>query len=155
MCGELSSPSSLFRSPAAAAGPPPAPLARRRRPPAPQPPAKARPDPRADGAPTLVGLRTDEEFDAFVAGAAGGAAIVQFGSSWCQKCVDVFPHFYRLSKAYPATRFGLAQVDYMRTAAAGVRYSPTFAFYRGGRRVDALVGAGGQRLADRVWLHAD
>lgn len=43
----------------------------------------------------------------------------------------------------------------MKEAAAGLRYSPTFAFYRKGKKVDVLVGKDAQKLADRVWLHAD
>jgi thioredoxin 1 len=40
-------------------------------------------------------------------------------------------------------------------AAQGIRYSPYFAFYKGGQKVDEVTGKQPQRLADHIWLHSD
>jgi hypothetical protein len=48
---------------------------------------------------SLKGLRSDEELAAFVAGSKGGnTAVVEFGTTWCVKCHEMFPQFYQLTK---------------------------------------------------------
>ncbi len=37
----------------------------------------------------------------------------------------------------------------------GIRYSPTFHLYRGGKVVDQVLGKDPQRLEDHLWLHCD
>ena len=46
----------------------------------------------------MAGLRAEEELSAFLAAAPDTTAVVQFGTSWCVKCHEIFPIFYRLSK---------------------------------------------------------
>lgn len=48
----------------------------------------------------MAGLRTDEEFDSYMAEQKGEphAVLVQFGSTWCKKCHEFFPTFFQLSK---------------------------------------------------------
>lgn len=118
-----------------------------------QPPAKAAPN-NALG-PAFAGLRTDDEFRDFMSANKGETAVVEFGTTWCAKCHEIFPTYYMLSRHYRRLKFALAQVDYMKEAAQGIRYSPTFAFYRNGRKVDEVLGKDGQKLADHIWLHAD
>lgn len=43
----------------------------------------------------------------------------------------------------------------MRAGAAGITHTPTFAVYRGGRRVDQFYGAQQQQLRDHIWLWSD
>ncbi|KXZ44098.1 hypothetical protein GPECTOR_74g712 [Gonium pectorale] len=52
-------------------------------------------------------------------------------------------------------KFAVAQVDTLKDAVKGVKYSPTFHFYRNGRVVDRVLGKEPQRLADHLWLHSD
>ena len=48
-------------------------------------------------------------------GASCGAnqVVVEFGSTWCTHCEEMFPHFLRLSRRHPQNKYVLAQVDYM------------------------------------------
>ena len=39
--------------------------------------------------------------------------VVEFGSTWCTHCEEMFPHFLRLSRLHPQNKYILAQVDYM------------------------------------------
>lgn len=74
----------------------------------PQPPHKPPPN-NALGA-AMAALRTDEEFNDFIKSSAVGTAVVEFGSSWCAKCHEIFPAFYTLARQYPGHSFALAQV---------------------------------------------
>ena len=53
---------------------------------------------------------------------------------------------------FPNTRFVLADADYLPELAADVRYTPTFSFFRAGKKVDEFVGTNTQMLRDRTWL---
>lgn len=110
--------------------------------------------------PRMAGIRSDAELSTFLSqnkhkgGAA--AAVVEFGTAWCQKCHEIFPAFYALSKKYPQHSYAVAQLETLSAAAtSGLRYTPTFCIYRGGRKVDEVVGKEPQRLEDHLWLHAD
>ena len=46
----------------------------------------------------MTGLRTDEELADFINSSKGGTAVIEYGTSWCQKCHEMFPQFYKLSK---------------------------------------------------------
>lgn len=47
-----------------------------------------------------------------------------------------------------------ADIDECPETTQHIRYTPTFHFYRDGERVDAMFGAGQERLHDRLWLHS-
>lgn len=118
-----------------------------------QPAAKLQPP---QIAPHMHGLRTDDEFDDFMKGTKGNRPVlVQFGSTWCVKCHEFFPTFFTLSKKYNQVTYAVAQVDYMKERAKSIRYSPTFAFFRNGKKVDELVGKDAQKLEDHLWLQSD
>ena len=36
-----------------------------------------------------------------------------------------------------------------------IRYSPTFSFFRNGKKVDEVVGKDAQKLEDHLWLQTD
>lgn len=55
---------------------------------------------------------------------------------------------------FPQHRYAVAQVEGMPGAVKHLRYTPTFAIYREGRKVDEVVGNEPQRLADHLWLWA-
>lgn len=46
----------------------------------------------------MKGIRTDEQLSAFLNSSKPGTAVVEFGTSWCLKCHEMFPQFYQLSK---------------------------------------------------------
>ena len=56
---------------------------------------------------------------------------------------------------HPQHKYVIAQVDYMKDALQGIKYTPTFALYKKGRKVDQFFGPSVQQLQDRVWLHSD
>jgi thiol-disulfide isomerase/thioredoxin len=46
----------------------------------------------------MQGVRTDEQLAEFLSSSKPGTAVVEFGTSWCHKCHEMFPQFYKLSK---------------------------------------------------------
>ncbi|PNH07223.1 Thioredoxin-like 3-3 [Tetrabaena socialis] len=103
----------------------------------------------------MAGLRTDDEFYGYLQDNKASTAVVQFGASWCTKCAEFFPTWYQLSKGFPQLKYAVAQVDTLDQAVKGVKYSPTFHFYRNGKVVDRVLGKEPQRLADHLWMHSD
>lgn len=55
---------------------------------------------------------------------------------------------------FPNVKYAVAQVDYLDEAAKNVQYTPTFAIFKQGKKVDEFYGANEQQLRDRLWLHA-
>jgi thiol-disulfide isomerase/thioredoxin len=47
---------------------------------------------------TMKGLRSDEDLAALISSSKGGTAVVEFGTTWCVKCHEMFPQFLQLSK---------------------------------------------------------
>lgn len=62
--------------------------------------------------PHITGLRTDEQLHEFIEGSrqSGATALVNFGSSWCRHCHELFPAFLSLSKQFPRLSYAVAQV---------------------------------------------
>jgi thioredoxin 1 len=57
---------------------------------------------------------------------------------------------------YSQHSYAVAQLETLDPATtAGMRFTPTFGIFRGGRKVDEVVGKEPQRLEDHLWLHAD
>lgn len=56
---------------------------------------------------------------------------------------------------YDQHRYAVAQVESMPGATSALRFTPTFGIFRGGRKVDEVVGKEPQRLEDHLWLHTD
>lgn len=55
----------------------------------------------------MAGIRSDEELASFLtasktsadtASTSQGTAVVEYGTSWCTKCYEMFPSYYKLSK---------------------------------------------------------
>lgn len=46
----------------------------------------------------MKGLRSDEDLAALISSSKGGTAVVEFGTTWCVKCHEMFPQFLQLSK---------------------------------------------------------
>lgn len=103
--------------------------------------------------PNMSGIRTDDDMEQFLFKTRRDTAVVNFGSSWCTHCHEMFPHMIALSKLFDSLKYGVAQVDYLSEGAQGVEYTPTFAVYRKGKKVDQFFGANAQQLYDHLWLH--
>lgn len=104
--------------------------------------------------PNVTGLRTDEQLRDFLDRNKAETVLVNFGSSWCHHCHQMFPHFLSLAKQFPQLKYAVAQVDYMHEAVKGITYTPTFAVYKRGRKVDQFFGSNAQQLRDHIWLQA-
>lgn len=104
--------------------------------------------------PNVTGLRTDEQLREFLERSKDDTVLVNFGSSWCSHCHQMFPHFLALAKQFPRLKYAVAQVDCMHEATRGITYTPTFAVYKRGRKVDQFFGANAQQLQDHVWLQS-
>ena len=59
------------------------------------------------------------------------------------------------SPQFPQLKYAVAQVDFMKERAKEIRFSPTFVFFRGGKKVDEVVGKDAIKLEDHLWLHSD
>ncbi|CAL5223849.1 g6432 [Coccomyxa viridis] len=103
----------------------------------------------------VLGARSDNELRLALLTGRAGSVIVNYGSSWCAHCHELFPHFYDLARQFPQHRCVVAQVDYMKDALQGVKVTPTFAVFKKGRKIDQFFGPSPQQLRDRVWLHSD
>ncbi|GAB4818051.1 hypothetical protein N2152v2_005097 [Parachlorella kessleri] len=104
--------------------------------------------------PNITGLRTDDQLQDFLARHKEETVLINFGSSWCTHCHQMFPFFIALTKQFPELAYAVAQVDYMKDAVKGITYTPTFAVYKKGQKVDQFYGAHHKQLADHVWLHS-
>jgi len=112
--------------------------------------------------PNVKSARTDDEFNALVRrrkeerdeDGRDDLVVVDFGAVWCEHCRGMLPAFLGLADAYPGHTFVVADVDRLPIAADAIRYTPTFSFYRRGRKVDEFFGGTEQKLQDRVWLHS-
>lgn len=82
------------------------------------------------------------------------SAVVNYGASWCHVCSQILPTFCQLSNEFPKLSFIYADIDECPETTQNIRYTPTFHFFRDGERVDEMLGAGEQRLQDRLWLHS-
>ncbi|CAH9135623.1 unnamed protein product [Cuscuta epithymum] len=81
-------------------------------------------------------------------------AVINYGASWCRVCSQILPVFCDLSNSFPKLSFVYADIDDCPETTQHVRYTPTFHFYQDGERVDEMIGAGEERLHDRLWLHS-
>ncbi|CAL1399307.1 unnamed protein product [Linum trigynum] len=81
-------------------------------------------------------------------------AVINYGASWCSSCSQILPAFLRLSDHFPKLSFVYADIDECPETTNNIRYAPSFHFYRDGEKVDEMIGAGEERLHDRLWLHS-
>nr|CAB3487918.1 unnamed protein product [Digitaria exilis] len=81
-------------------------------------------------------------------------AVINYGASWCRVCSQILPSFCKFSNEFKNLTFIYADIDECPETTQSIRYTPTFHFYRGGERVDEMLGTGEERLHDRLWLHS-
>jgi thiol-disulfide isomerase/thioredoxin len=46
----------------------------------------------------MSGIRTDPDLQSFLQTSKPGTAVIEFGTSWCHKCHEMFPTFFALTK---------------------------------------------------------
>mmetsp|Transcript_1823 Transcript_1823/g.3281 ORF Transcript_1823/g.3281 Transcript_1823/m.3281 type:complete len:104 (+) Transcript_1823:716-1027(+) len=95
-------------------------------------------------------LETKAEFDEVVAG--DKLVVVDFTASWCGPCQVIAPIFAGLAETYGDVVFVKVDVDANEETAAACEISamPTFQYYKGGAKVDELVGASKDALEGKI-----
>lgn len=70
-------------------------------------------------------------------------AVVDCYADWCGPCKMIAPEFAKMEHEFPAIKFYKVNVEEEEGLAAdlGVTAMPTFFFFKGGKKVDELVGA--------------
>ena len=72
--------------------------------------------------------------------------MIDYSTTWCGPCKMVLPKYVELSEKYPSVTFLKCIGDSSAEASAlmkreGVRSVPTFHFWKGGAKLDAVNGA--------------
>lgn len=60
--------------------------------------------------PNMAGVRTDDQLEELLQRHGGDTVMVNFGSSWCHHCHQMFPAFVSLSRQFPQLKYAVAQV---------------------------------------------
>ncbi|ELU09227.1 hypothetical protein CAPTEDRAFT_156442 [Capitella teleta] len=81
------------------------------------------------------------EFDAQLA--SGATLLVDFYADWCGPCKAIAPKLEEMAQQYSSIVFLKVNVDDLDEIAARYEVSamPTFMIFKGGKKVDTLVGA--------------
>eukprot|EP00037_Helgoeca_nana_P000265 m.20914 g.20914 ORF g.20914 m.20914 type:complete len:112 (-) comp10335_c0_seq1:58-393(-) len=95
-------------------------------------------------------VATKAEFDEITSG--DKAVIIDFTASWCGPCKMIGPVFEEFSKDPGNLVFIKIDVDENEEAAAacGISAMPTFQVWKAGKKVDELVGASKDKLAELI-----
>ena len=91
---------------------------------------------------------TDENFQTEVL-QSETPVLVDFSATWCGPCRQLSPIIDELAKEYDGkVKVGKVDVDQAQETAGKfeIRSVPTVLFFKGGKKVDSLVGANSKRV---------
>lgn len=103
---------------------------------------------------SVKGAKNDEDFKEILRFASARTVITNFGAVWCDHCKMMYPEFMRLSEEFTQPLYVVTDVDAVPFTSKDIRYTPTFSFYKKGKKVDEIFGSNQQQLRDHVWLHS-
>ncbi|KAL3158313.1 hypothetical protein ABBQ38_010557 [Trebouxia sp. C0009 RCD-2024] len=100
-------------------------------------------------------INNKEEWTAIHQKAGNKAVIVDFSATWCGPCRMISPYFEELSTKHTGATFIKVDVDAVEAVAqeCGISAMPTFQVWKGGQKVDELVGASKDKLNALVEKH--
>ncbi|PNS18312.1 thioredoxin [Sphaceloma murrayae] len=76
-------------------------------------------------------------------------------ATWCGPCKVIAPQVVKFSDTYPNARFYKLDVDEVPDVAQelGIRAMPTFLLFKGGEKVEEVVGANPKALEAAIQKH--
>jgi thioredoxin 1 len=98
-------------------------------------------------------IKSAAEFQQLIASAS--LTVVDFFATWCGPCRMIAPKVEQFANQYNTVTFCKVDVDELDDVAAraGISAMPTFQFYKGGKKVDELLGADPNRLEALIKKH--
>lgn len=83
---------------------------------------------------------------------ADGTVVVDFFATWCGPCQVIAPKYEAMSKEFSTVKFLKVDVDQLPEVAEKeeIGAMPTFVFYKGGKRVDQVLGANENAIREKI-----
>mmetsp|Transcript_7794 Transcript_7794/g.11922 ORF Transcript_7794/g.11922 Transcript_7794/m.11922 type:complete len:109 (-) Transcript_7794:165-491(-) len=97
-------------------------------------------------------IKSANEYDELIELSKSKLVVIDFTATWCGPCQMVAPIFEELATAHPEVEFIKVDVDDGKDIAMKCEISamPTFQFYKGGEKVDEIVGANVDKLKEVI-----
>ncbi|XP_052087684.1 thioredoxin-like isoform X2 [Mytilus californianus] len=97
-------------------------------------------------------VKSQSEFHVAVKEYGYTLLVVDFFATWCGPCVTSAPIYEKLSYEYSDCIFLKLDVDEVEDVSSecGITAMPTFQCYRGGQKIDELVGANEDKLREMI-----
>mmetsp|Transcript_12905 Transcript_12905/g.24567 ORF Transcript_12905/g.24567 Transcript_12905/m.24567 type:complete len:140 (+) Transcript_12905:93-512(+) len=103
----------------------------------------------------ITGARNDVELQDTIKSTGNRTVVVDFGAAWCDHCKGVLPAVIKMTEEFTKPLFVLTDVDAVPETSKDVRYTPTFSFFKKGKKVDEIYGVNQTQLRDHIWLHSN
>ncbi|KAA8905000.1 putative thioredoxin [Sphaerosporella brunnea] len=100
----------------------------------------------------FVSLRSHDEFKKIIEDSKEKLVVIDCYATWCGPCRVIAPKIVAFSQDYPDVSFYKLDVDEVPDVAQelGVRAMPTFCFFKGGEKIQEVVGANPPALKSAI-----